>query len=76
MEQAHAVLVLPESSPREARYPAWQIDATLIARFMVVRPEVGRTLRNENLQILCATTVRRVQMVTLSAKIKRVESSV
>nr|WP_061510022.1 hypothetical protein [Gluconobacter thailandicus] len=28
MEQAHAVLVLPESSPREARYPAWQIDAT------------------------------------------------
>lgn len=28
LEQAHAVLVLPESSPREARYPAWQIDAT------------------------------------------------
>nr|WP_025827764.1 hypothetical protein [Acetobacter persici] len=28
LKQAHAVLVLPESSPREARYPAWQIDAT------------------------------------------------
>ena len=28
MEQAHAVLVLPGASPREARYPAWQIDAT------------------------------------------------
>ncbi|ARW10924.1 uncharacterized protein S101447_01862 [Acetobacter ascendens] len=28
LEQVHAVLVLPESSPREARYPAWQIDAT------------------------------------------------
>ena len=28
LEQAHAVLVLPGSSPREARYPAWQIDAT------------------------------------------------
>gem|GEM_PF-5847986 len=27
MEQAHAVLVLPGASPREARYPAWQINA-------------------------------------------------
>lgn len=28
MEQAHAVLVLPGPSPRELRYPAWQISAT------------------------------------------------
>ncbi|PAK77457.1 DUF2384 domain-containing protein [Acetobacter fabarum] len=28
LEQAHAVLVLPGSAPREARYPVWQIDAT------------------------------------------------
>ncbi|MBB3884676.1 hypothetical protein [Acetobacter oeni] len=28
VEQAHAILVLPESSPREARYPARQINAT------------------------------------------------
>jgi len=28
MEQAHAVLVLPDLSPRGSRYPAWQIDAT------------------------------------------------
>lgn len=27
LEQAHAILVLPGSSPREARYPAWQISA-------------------------------------------------
>ncbi|MCG4261150.1 MULTISPECIES: hypothetical protein [Acetobacteraceae] len=28
LEQAHAILVLPGVSPREARYPAWQINAT------------------------------------------------
>ncbi|WP_212377321.1 hypothetical protein [Acetobacter persici] len=28
LEQAHAVLILPGLSPREVRYPAWQIDAT------------------------------------------------
>ncbi|WEQ54965.1 hypothetical protein LV564_12640 [Komagataeibacter nataicola] len=28
LKQAHAVLVLPGSSPREIRYPVWQIDAT------------------------------------------------
>jgi len=28
LEQAPAILVLPGPLPREARYPAWQIDAT------------------------------------------------
>ncbi|MCG4262479.1 hypothetical protein K6W36_18270 [Acetobacter senegalensis] len=28
LEQAHAVLDLPDPSPRGSRYPAWQIDAT------------------------------------------------
>ncbi|MBS1074699.1 hypothetical protein JK176_07365 [Gluconobacter sp. Dm-73] len=28
LKQTHAVLVLPDPSPRGSRYPAWQIDAT------------------------------------------------
>jgi len=40
-----------------------QIDAELIARFMVVRPEAGRALPDEKLQLLRALTVRRAQMV-------------
>lgn len=40
-----------------------QIDAELIARFMAFRPEAGRTLPDEKLQLLRALTVRRAQMV-------------
>ncbi|WP_231875102.1 IS110 family transposase [Gluconobacter thailandicus] len=40
-----------------------QIDAELIARFLALRPEVGRTLPDEKLQLLRALTVRRAQMV-------------
>ncbi|WP_231100623.1 IS110 family transposase [Gluconobacter potus] len=40
-----------------------QIDAELIARFVVFRPGAGRTLPDEKLQLLRALTVRRTQMV-------------
>nr|WP_080578958.1 transposase [Gluconobacter thailandicus] len=55
-----------------------QIDAELIARFLALRPEAGRTLPDEKLQILQALTVRRAQMVEarkrLSAKAERLRS--
>ncbi|MEN3167929.1 transposase [Gluconobacter sp. OJB] len=40
-----------------------QINAELVARFMVFRPEAGRTLPDEKLQLLRALTVRRAQMI-------------
>ncbi|GAC88974.1 transposase [Gluconobacter thailandicus F149-1 = NBRC 100600] len=55
-----------------------QIDAELIARFLALRPEVGRTLPDEKLQLLRALTVRRAQMVEarkrLSAKAELLRS--
>lgn len=40
-----------------------QIDTELIVRFMVFRPEAGRILPDEKIQLLRALTVRRAQIV-------------
>lgn len=45
------------------------IDAKLIARFMLLRPEAGRTLPSENLRILRALTTRRSQIVDMRKRL-------
>ena len=42
-----------------------RIDAEMIARFMLFRPETGRGLPSENLRILRALTTRRAQIVDM-----------
>ena len=44
---------------RGTRAKTDRIDAELIARFMLFRPEVGRKLPGENLRVLRALTTRR-----------------
>lgn len=42
-----------------------RIDAELIARFLVFRPEAGRTLPAEHLRLLMALTTRRARVVEM-----------
>ena len=48
---------------RGTRAKTDRIDAELIARFMLFRPEAGRRLPEEKLRILRALTTRRAQVV-------------
>jgi transposase len=45
------------------------IDAELIARFMLFRPEAGRVLPSESLRILRALTTRRAQIVDMRKRL-------
>jgi transposase len=47
-----------------------RIDAELIARFMVFRPEAGRELPDENIRILRTLTTRRGQLVDMRKRLK------
>ena len=46
-----------------------RIDAELIARFMLFRPEAGRVLPSESLRILRALTTRRAQIVDMRKRL-------
>lgn len=46
-----------------------QIDAELIARFMMFRPEAGRMLPGENLRFLRTLTTRRAQIVEMRKRL-------
>ncbi|PTT94306.1 IS110 family transposase, partial [Pseudomonas sp. HMWF031] len=46
-----------------------RIDAELIARFLVFRPEAGRTLPAEHLRLLRALTTRRAQVVEMRKRL-------
>ncbi len=50
---------------RGTRAKTDRIDAELIARFMLFRPEAGRRLPNKNVRILRALTTRRAQIVDM-----------
>ena len=50
---------------RGTRAKTDRIDAELIARFMMFRPEAGRTLPSDNLRILRTLTTRRAQIVEM-----------
>ena len=54
---------------RGTRAKTDRIDAELIARFMLFRPEAGRTLPSENLRILRALTTRRAQIVDMRKRL-------
>ena len=54
---------------RGTRAKTDQIDAELIARFMLFRPEAGRMLPSENLRILRALTTRRAQIVDMRKRL-------
>lgn len=54
---------------RGTRAKTDQIDAELIARFMLFRPEVGRKLPGENLRVLRALTTRRAQVVEMRKRL-------
>jgi transposase len=54
---------------RGTRAKTDRIDAELIARFMLFRPEVGRTLPSDNLRILRALTTRRTQIVDMRKRL-------
>lgn len=47
-----------------------RIDAELIARFLVFRPEAGRTLPAEHLRLLRALTTRRAQVVEMRKRLQ------
>lgn len=51
------------ATSRGARAKTDRIDAELIARFMVFRPDAGRTLPAQNLRLLRALTSKRGQLV-------------
>lgn len=55
---------------RGTRAKTDRIDAELIARFMVFRPEAGRELPDENLRILRTLTTRRGQLVNMRKRLK------
>lgn len=57
------------SLSRGTRAKTDRIDAELIARFMLFRPEAGRTLPSENLHILRALTTRRAQIVDMRKRL-------
>ncbi|MDX2482506.1 MAG: transposase, partial [Pseudodonghicola sp.] len=46
-----------------------RIDAELIARFMMFRPEAGRTLPSDNLRVLRTLTTRRAQIVEMRKRL-------
>lgn len=50
---------------RGTRAKTDRLDAELIARFMVFRPEAGRKLPDENLRVLRTLTTRRAQLVEM-----------
>lgn len=54
---------------RGTRAKTDRIDAELIARFMLSRPEAGRTLPNESSRILRALTTRRAQIVDMRKRL-------
>ena len=54
---------------RGTRAKTDRIDAELIARFMLFRPEAGRRLPSENLCILRALTTRRAQIVDMRKRL-------
>lgn len=54
---------------RGTRAKTDRIDAELIARFMVFRPEAGRKLPSENLRILRSLTTRRGQVVEMRKRL-------
>lgn len=54
---------------RGTRAKTDRIDAELIARFMLFRPEAGRSLPDENLRILRALTTRRAQLVDMRKRL-------
>ncbi|MBB4021214.1 MULTISPECIES: IS110 family RNA-guided transposase [Actibacterium] len=54
---------------RGTRAKTDRIDAELIARFMLSRPEAGRMLPSENLRILRALTTRRAQIVDMRKRL-------
>ena len=54
---------------RGTRAKTDRIDAELIARFMLFRPEAGRRLPGENLRILRALTTRRAQIVEMRKRL-------
>lgn len=54
---------------RGTRAKTDRIDAELIARFMLSRPEAGRRLPGENLRILRALTTRRAQIVDMRKRL-------
>lgn len=54
---------------RGTRAKTDRIDAELIARFMLFRPEAGRRLPSENLRILRALTTRRAQIVDMRKRL-------
>jgi transposase len=55
---------------RGTRAKTDRIDAELIARFMVFRPDVGRELPDENLRVLRTLTTRRGQLVDMRKRLK------
>ncbi|WP_244271331.1 IS110 family transposase [Thalassospira sp. GB04J01] len=54
---------------RGTRAKTDRIDAELIARFMLFRPEAGRTLPSDNLRILRTLTTRRAQIVDMRKRL-------
>lgn len=54
---------------RGTRAKTDRIDAELIARFMLFRPEAGRRLPSKNLRILRALTTRRAQIVDMRKRL-------
>jgi len=54
---------------RGTRAKTDRIDAELIARFMMFRPEAGRTLPSDNLRILRTLTTRRAQIVEMRKRL-------
>ena len=54
---------------RGTRAKTDRIDAELIARFMMFRPEAGRALPSENLRVLRTLTTRRAQIVEMRKRL-------
>lgn len=54
---------------RGTRAKTDRIDAELIARFMLFRPEAGRVLPSDNLRMLRALTTRRAQIVDMRKRL-------
>lgn len=54
---------------RGTRAKTDRIDAELIARFVLFRPEAGRTLPSDNLRILRSLTTRRAQIVDMRKRL-------
>lgn len=57
------------ATSRGTRAKTDRVDAELIGRFMLFRPEAGRRLPNEKLRILRALTTRRSQIVDMRKRL-------